>query len=71
VSVSIPPEMRRRKLHLYTIDVDSETRIATIKLVKKQLKQYWKFRLKAKPGQEHYFVIIEPSTVTCIYNRVI
>ncbi|MCP5046628.1 MAG: hypothetical protein GY940_05625 [bacterium] len=71
VSVSIPPEMKNRKLHLYTVDVNSESRKATIKLVKKKVKQHWKFRLKAKAGQEHYFVIIEPSTATCIYNRVI
>ncbi|MCP5048111.1 MAG: hypothetical protein GY940_13145, partial [bacterium] len=47
VTVSLPPEMKNRKLHLYTVDVDSESRKATIKLVKKKVKQHWKFRLKA------------------------
>jgi hypothetical protein len=70
IEVVIPPEMRNRELDLYLVDIDVNTRKAAFGLVKKTVGETEKLRIKIKKDKKQYFVFIEPSTTTCIYNRV-
>jgi len=70
VEVAIPPDMRNRKLHLYLVEIDANTQKADLGLVKKTVGKKENLRIRLKKNKKQYFVFIEPSIPTCIYNRV-
>ncbi|MCP5046627.1 MAG: hypothetical protein GY940_05620, partial [bacterium] len=71
IAVPLPPDMKNRDLHLYQVDIDPNTRKAVIGFARGKAGQTGKMRIKVNPGKQQFFVIIEPSTASCIYNRVI
>ncbi|MCP5054908.1 MAG: VWA domain-containing protein [bacterium] len=71
IRLTLPENMRERIVHLYQIDIDPTTRKAAFRFVEKKMEKKEKIRFKVNPGMQQYFVLIEPSTTTCLYNRVI
>jgi hypothetical protein len=70
IEVAIPPEMRNRKLHLFLVEIDANNQKADLGFVKKTVREKEKLRIRLKKNKKQYFVFIESSTTTCIYNQV-
>ncbi|MCP5053642.1 MAG: hypothetical protein GY940_41130 [bacterium] len=71
VRVAIPKHMRKKKLHFYNVAIDNVTEKAEITSYKKKTDkkiEYMRFSLRS--DKTHYFVVIDPSTPACIYNKV-
>jgi hypothetical protein len=70
IEVTIPPGMRDRKLDLFLVNIDPNTKKAMIGLNTKIVGEKENIRFPAQKNQKQYFVIIEPSQPLCIYNQV-
>ncbi len=70
IEVAIPPGMRNRKLHLYLVEIDANTQKADLGLVEKTVGEKEMLSIRLNTNKKQYFVFIEPSIPTCIYNRV-
>jgi VWFA-related protein len=70
IEVLLPPKMRDKDLHIYTVDFDPVSKKADTRLIKRKASQKEKFPILIHKEKRQYFVIIEPTTTRCIYNQV-
>ena len=63
--------MNNKVLHLYQVDIDPNTRKAAFGFMKRKSNGVENLKIKNNPGKLQFFVIIDPVTASCVYNRVI
>ncbi len=70
-TIDLPDAIRNRPVDVYTINIDPRTKKADFKI--EHLKGQDRLMLQGTRMTERwlYFVIIEPQTATCLFNRVI
>ncbi|MCP5053966.1 MAG: hypothetical protein GY940_42755 [bacterium] len=70
ITIRIPREMRKKKVHIYKVAVDKKTLKADINMVKKKPgNRLWMY-FNTSSKWTNYFVIIEPSKPMVIYNKL-
>lgn len=70
VAINIPPTMQNKPLELVTVHIDPETQEATFERTEKTMGEIETIKITPIPGHQSYFIIIEPQTPLCIYNRI-
>lgn len=70
VEINIPPAMQNKPLELVTVRINPETQEASFEHTEKTMGEKETIEITSMPGRNCYFIIIEPKTPLCIYNRV-
>lgn len=71
VEVAIPEEMRGRKLDIYALRFDEKFQDVDAAVRKSVAKEKETIVLPTKKKKKLlYFVIVEPETASCIYNKI-
>lgn len=71
VEVNLPEMMRNRKLDIYTINLEPQTLKADFEVQNIDATDKIEIKGKKKNNRKMFFVIIDPKTTTCIYNKMI
>lgn len=71
VEVQLPEKMRNRNLDIYTINLDPQTMKADFEAKSVSAGETIEIKGKQKNKRKLFFVIIDPKTTTCIYNKMI
>lgn len=70
IEVVIPEHMRDRKNDIFTVHMDPVTMKADFEYIKRKLNEKESLKIRMDEERAHFFVIIEPQSSSCIYNRV-
>ena len=72
INVTIPRELRGKKLDVFILNVDPATLKADIKLDQRMVgeKENLDVEVVAQTGKKQYIVIVEPEKTHCIFTRV-
>jgi VWFA-related protein len=70
VEINIPPAMQNKPLELILVYIDPDTQEAAIERIEKAMGEKESITITPMSGRQAYFIIIEPQTPLCIYNRV-
>lgn len=70
IEINVPPAMRDRRLDVFRVHVDPQTQKAQFEFEKRVMGKKAQIRVAPMENRDSYFVIIEPETPICIYNRV-
>jgi len=70
IEINVPPAMRNRRLDVFRVHVDPQTQKARFEFEKRVMGKNAQIRVTPMENRDSYFVIIEPETPICIYNRV-
>jgi hypothetical protein len=72
INVTIPHELKGKKIDVFTLNVDPDTLKADIKLDQRIVgeKENLDVEIEAQKGKTQYIVIIEPEKTHCIFTRV-
>jgi hypothetical protein len=72
VNVPIPTEMRNKKVDIFVLRFDDQYQDVDVALEKRMVKDRETITLQSKKEKKYlYFVIIEPNTTYCIFNKVL
>jgi VWFA-related protein len=70
IEVTLPRQMRDKKLDIYTLQMDAVTKYADIKSENRVVGDNVRIQIEILWDRIPYFAIVEPDTIFCIYNRV-
>lgn len=70
IRINIPPFMRNRPLEVVTVHINPKTQEAAVERKIKTMDAIGTLQITPIPGRDSYFIIIEPKTPLCIYNKV-
>ncbi|MCP5108567.1 MAG: hypothetical protein GY950_34600 [bacterium] len=68
--VPLPKVMQNRKVDMFSIRVDPKTQKTVVDVVSSNVKDVVNLKIKPRKDKNQYFVIIEPTTPHCIYNKI-
>lgn len=71
IRITVPPVMRNRTLETVLVYVNPGTMEATFERKETVMGDTGEIRVPFKKNRDAYFLVIEPKTPICIYNRVI
>lgn len=70
IQIKIPKEMRYKNLDVFTIHINPGTRKVDIDFAELFAKEQIVFPFKSVKDNHGFFVVIEPSGFSCIYNEI-
>jgi hypothetical protein len=70
IRVPLPKVMQNHKIDMFSIHMDPKTQKTAIDLVESQATDVVNLKIKNRKDENQFFVIIEPTTPYCIYNRI-
>ena len=70
IQVPLPSVMQNCKIDMFSIGMDPKTQETSVNLVGSQATDVVNLKIKNKKEVNQFFVIIEPTTPYCIYNRI-
>ena len=68
--VPLPDVMRNRKVDMFLIHMDPDTQKTDINLLSSSVTDVVNIRFKPRKDKNQFFVVIEPTTPYCIYNKI-
>jgi hypothetical protein len=68
--VPLPDVMRNRKVDMFLIHMDPDTQKTEINLLSSSVTDVVNIKFKPGKDRKQFFVVIEPTTPYCIYNKI-
>ena len=70
IRVPLPKVMQDRDVDMFSIRMDPKTQKTAIDVVSSKASDVVNLKIKPRKDKDQFFVIIEPTTPYCIYNRI-
>jgi len=70
IRVPLPKVMQDRDVDMFSIRMDPKTQKTAIDVVSSKASDVVNLKIKPRKDKNQFFVIIEPTTPYCIYNRI-
>ena len=70
ITIPLPEVMQDQRVDMFSIRMDTKTQKTVIDFMSREVTDVIKLKIKRRKGKDQFFVIIEPSSPYCIYNRI-
>jgi hypothetical protein len=70
INIPLPKVMRDQRVDMFSIRMDPETQKTDIDFISREVTDVVNLKIKLRKGKNQFFVIIEPTTPYCIYNKI-
>ena len=70
ITIPLPEVMQGQKVDMFSIHMDPETQKTVIDFMSREVTDVINLKIKRRKGKDQFFVIIEPTSPYCIYNRI-
>ena len=70
LQVPLPDVMINHKVDMFLIRMDPKTQKTDIKLLSNNVTDTVNLKFKSRKDKNQFFVVIEPTTPYCIYNKI-
>ncbi len=70
INIPLPKVMQDQRVDIFSIRMDPETQKTDIDFINREVTDVVNLKIKLRKGKNQFFVIIEPTTPYCIYNKI-
>jgi len=70
INIPLPKVMQDQRVDMFSIRMDQETQKTDVDFISGEVKDVVNLKIKPRKGKNQFFVIIEPTTPYCIYNKI-
>ncbi|MCX6583569.1 MAG: hypothetical protein NT166_25630 [Candidatus Aminicenantes bacterium] len=70
LAVELPEEMKNHPLDIFQIYSDPNTEVVDMNFETREVKEHLELKMNLPKNKKQFFVIIEPTSLWCLYNEV-
>jgi hypothetical protein len=70
INIPLPKVMQDQRVDMFSIRMDPKTQETVIDFMNREITDVVNLKIKHRKGKNQFFVIIEPNTPYCIYNKI-